>query len=168
MTMSQSNAYSECTVTGPLIAAINGPVTVHSEYALLCDIVIATDHAYFQDAPHPAFGIVPGDGWHILWPEVIGEIRGRYFLLTSQKLTPAQAKEYGAVNEVVAREALLPRAWELARQMNTQSALTLRYTRMALSTRFRRRLQEGLSYGLALEGISAAQVAWLNAQKAKG
>ena len=39
---------------------------------------------------------------------------------------------------------------------------------MALSTRFRRRLQEGLSYGLALEGISAAQVAWLNAQKAKG
>jgi hypothetical protein len=39
---------------------------------------------------------------------------------------------------------------------------------MALSTRFRRRLQEGLSYGLALEGISAAQVARLNAQKEKG
>jgi hypothetical protein len=39
---------------------------------------------------------------------------------------------------------------------------------MALSTRFRRRLQEGLSYGLALKGISAAQVAWLNAQPAKG
>jgi hypothetical protein len=39
-----------------MIAAINGPVTVHSEYALLCDIVIATDHAYFQDAliPHSA------------------------------------------------------------------------------------------------------------------
>ena len=35
-------------------------------------------------------------------------------------------------------------------------------------TRFRRRLQEGLSYGLALEGISAAQVAWLNAHKAEG
>ena len=28
----------------PMIAAINGPVTVHSEYALLCDIVIATEH----------------------------------------------------------------------------------------------------------------------------
>src|SRR5712671_1034770 len=152
----------------PMIAAINGPVTVHSEYALLCDIVLAAESAYFQDAPHPAFGIVPGDGVHIVWPEVIGEIRGRYFLLTSQKMSAAQAKEYGAVNEVVARDALLQRAWELARQMNTQSALTLRYTRMALSTRFRRRLQEGLSYGLALEGISAAQVAWLNAQKAKG
>ena len=72
------------------------------------------------------------------------------------------------MNEVVARDALLPRAWELARHMKEQSPLTLRYTRMALSTRFRRRLLEGLSYGLVLEGISAAQVARLNAQKTKG
>lgn len=143
----------------PMIAALNGPVTVHSEYVLLCDIVLAAEGAYFQDAPHPAFGIVPGDGLHVVWPEVIGEIRGRYFLLSGQKLNSAEAKEYGAVNEVISREALLPRAWELARNLKKQSPLTLRYTRMALSTRFRRRLQESLSYGLALEGISAAQVA---------
>jgi len=150
----------------PMIAAINGPVTAHSEYALLCDIVIAAEDAYFQDAAHPAFGIVPGDGLHIVWPEAIGEIRGRYFLLSGQKLSAADAKEYGAVNEVMSRESLLPRAWELARHMKKQNPLTLRYTRMALTNRFRRRLQEGLSYGLALEGISAAQVAVLNAQKA--
>ena len=143
----------------PMIAAINGPVSVHSEYALLCDIVLAAEGTYFQDAPHPAFGIVPGDGLHVVWPEVIGEIRGRYFLLSGQKLSAAEAKDYGAVNEVVGREALLPRAWELARHLKKQSPLTLRYTRMALSTRFRRRLQESLSYGLALEGISAAQIA---------
>src|SRR5882762_1531778 len=152
----------------PMIAAINGPLTVHWEYALLCDVVIAAEGAYFQDAPHPAFGIVPGDGLHILWPEVIGEIRGRYFLLSGQKLSAQEAKEYGAVNEVVSHDALLPRAWELARHLKKQNPLTLRYTRMALSNRFRRRLQEGLSYGLALEGISAAQVAFLNAQRAKG
>src|SRR5947208_14104390 len=108
---------------------------------------------YFQDASHPAFGIVPGDGLHIVWPEVIGEIRGRYFLLSGQKLSAAQAKEFGAVNEVVPHKALLPRAWELARHMTKQSPLTLRYTRMALSTRFRRRLQESLSYELAFDGI---------------
>jgi enoyl-CoA hydratase/carnithine racemase len=152
----------------PMIAAINGAATVHSEYALLCDIVIAAEGAYFQDAAHPAFGIVPGDGLHIVWPEVIGEIRGRYFLLSGQKLSAAEAKEYGAVNEVMSREALLPRAWALARPLKKQNPLTLRYTRMALTNRFRRRLQEGLSYGLALEGISAAQVAVLNARKAHG
>ena len=113
------------------------------------DIVIAAEDAYFQDAAHPAFGIVPGDGLHIVWPEVIGEIRGRYFLLSGQKLSAADAKEYGAVNEVTSRESLLPRAWKLARHMNKQNPLTLRYTRMALTNRFRRR------------------VAVLNAQKAK-
>jgi enoyl-CoA hydratase/carnithine racemase len=147
----------------PMIAAINGPFTVHSEYALLCDIVLATEDAYFADAPHPAFGVVPGDGVHILWPEVIGEIRGRYFLLSGQRLSAAEAKDFGAVNEVVSRKALLPRAWELALHMKKQDPLTLRYTRMALSNGLRRRIQEGLSYGLALEGISAAQVARMSA-----
>jgi enoyl-CoA hydratase/carnithine racemase len=145
----------------PIIAAVNGAFTVHTEYALLCDIVLASEDAYFQDMPHPAFGITPGDGVHILWPEVIGELRGRYFLLTGEKLTASKAKEYGAVNEILTRSDLLPRAWDIARQMTKQNPLTLRYARMALSQRFRRRLQEGLSYGLALEGISAAQVARL-------
>jgi enoyl-CoA hydratase/carnithine racemase len=144
----------------PMIAAVNGPASVHSEYALLCDIVLASETAYFQDAPHlQMFGVAPGDGLHVVWPEVIGEIRGRYFLLTAQKLSAPEAKEYGAVNEVVRREEILPRAWELARGLNKYNPLTLRYARMALTTRFRRRLQESLSYGLALEGISAAQVA---------
>jgi enoyl-CoA hydratase/carnithine racemase len=68
----------------PVIAALNGPTTVHSEYALLADIVIATPDTVFQDKPHFAFGIVPGDSIHSLWPEVIGSIRGRTFVLTQQ------------------------------------------------------------------------------------
>src|ERR1700751_1315486 len=35
----------------PMIAAINGPVTAHSDYTLLYDLVIAAENAYFQDAP---------------------------------------------------------------------------------------------------------------------
>src|SRR5215472_14636623 len=36
----------------PVIAAVNGPATVHSEYVLLADIVIATPDTVFQDKPH--------------------------------------------------------------------------------------------------------------------
>src|SRR5215831_9043420 len=53
----------------PVIAALNGATTVHSEYALLANIVIATPETMFQDKPHFAFGIVPGDGVHLLWPD---------------------------------------------------------------------------------------------------
>jgi enoyl-CoA hydratase/carnithine racemase len=143
----------------PMIAAINGPVLLHSEYVLLCDFILAAQTAEFQDMPHFNFGIVPGDGVHVLWPEVIGSVRGRYFLLTQQKLSATQAMEFGAVNEVLPGPALLPRAWELARALRKQNPLTLRYTRLALTQRLRRLIQEGVPYGLALEGISAAEVA---------
>ena len=54
----------------PLIAAVNGPARLHSEYILLADIVLATPSTVFQDKPHFEFGIVPGDGVHLLWQEV--------------------------------------------------------------------------------------------------
>ena len=76
----------------PLIAAVNGPARLHSEYILLADIVLATPSTVFQDKPHFEFGIVPGDGVHLLWQEVIGSVRGRYFILTRQELDAETAK----------------------------------------------------------------------------
>ena len=71
----------------PMIAAVNGPAFVHAELAVLCDIVLASENAAFQDAPHVPSGLVPGDGVHVVWPLVLGPNRGRYFLLTGQKLS---------------------------------------------------------------------------------
>jgi enoyl-CoA hydratase/carnithine racemase len=143
----------------PIIAAINGPCLLHSEYALLCDIILASETAEFQDLPHFNFDIAPGDGVHVLWPEVIGSVRGQYFLLTQQKLSAKQALDYGAVNEVLPKDKLLPRAREIARALLKQNDLTLRYTRIALTQRLKRLMAQGLPLGLALEGISAAQAA---------
>lgn len=143
----------------PMISALNGPVLLHSEYALLTDIILATPNTVFQDKPHFDFGIVPGDGVNLLWPEVIGSIRGRYFILTRQILDAATAKDYGVVNEIVPADQLLPRAHAIADQIAALPPLTSRYTRIALTQKLRRIVDEGAGYGLALEGISAAEVA---------
>jgi enoyl-CoA hydratase/carnithine racemase len=143
----------------PLIAAVNGPVRLHSEYVLLADIVLATPSTVFQDKPHFEFGIVPGDGVHLLWPEVIGSVRGRYFVLTRQELDVETAKEWGAVNEIVPAGQLLARAREIAEGLAKLPPLTSSYTRIALTQKLRRIIHEGIGYGLALEGISAADVA---------
>lgn len=143
----------------PVIAALNGPVRLHSEYVLLSDIVLATPDTVFQDKPHFEFGIVPGDGVNLLWPEVIGSIRARYFLLTRQELDAATAKEWGVINEILPRDTLLTRAHELAESLAALPPLTSRYTRIALTQKLRRIIDEGAGYGLALEGISAADVA---------
>jgi len=143
----------------PLIAAVNGPARLHSEYILLADIVLATPSAVFQDKPHFEFGIVAGDGVHLLWQEAIGTVRGRYFILTRQELDAETAKEWGAVNEIVPADKLLVRAREIAEGLATLPPLTTRYTRIAMTQKLRRIIDEGVTLGLALEGISAADVA---------
>ena len=143
----------------PMISALNGPVLLHSEYALLTDIILATPQTVFQDKPHFDFGIVPGDGVNLLWPEVIGSIRGRYFILTRQLLDAQTAKDWGVVNEIVPADRLLARAHEIADAIAALPPLTSRYTRIALTQKLRRIIDEGSGYSLALEGISAADVA---------
>jgi enoyl-CoA hydratase/carnithine racemase len=139
----------------PMISAINGPALRHSELPLLCDIVLAAEHAEFQDSAHFPNGLVPGDGMHIVYPLLLGPNRGRYFLLTGQILSARQAQEVGLVNEVLPRERLLARAWELAEQLARQPLLTLRYARVVLTQELKRQVLDLLGYGLALEGLGA-------------
>jgi enoyl-CoA hydratase/carnithine racemase len=146
-------------IEAPLIAAVNGPARLHSEYILLADIVLATPSTVFQDNPHFEFGIVPGDGVHLLWQEVIGSVRGRYFILTRQELDADTAKAWGAINEIVPANELIPRAREIAEGLAKLPPLTTKYTRIALTQKLRRIIDEGVTLGLALEGISAADVA---------
>lgn len=140
----------------PIIAAVNGPALIHAELAVLCDIVLAAEHATFQDAPHFPNGVVPGDGVHIVWPLLLGPNRGRYFLLTGQTITAREALTLGIVSELKTPEQLLPRAWELARATVARPSLAVRYARVAITQQLKALMLDELGHGLALEGLSAA------------
>jgi hypothetical protein len=64
----------------------------------------------------------------------------------------------GAVNEVAAADRLVARAHEIADQLAALPPLTSRYTRIALTQKLRRIIDEAAGYGLALEGIGAFDV----------
>ena len=145
-------------IEAPLIAAVNGPARLHW-YILLADIVLATPSTVFQTKPHFELGIVSGDEVNLLWQEAIGMVRGRCFILTARSSTPARPRN-GARSMKSCRPTDCSRA--PARWRNSFAKLpplTTRYTRIALTQKLRRIVDEGVAYGLALEGISAADVA---------
>lgn len=139
----------------PMIAAVNGPATIHGEIALLCDIVLAAEQATFQDSQHFPKGILPGDGAHIVWPMLLGMNRARYFLLTGQTIGAEEALRLGLVNEIVPREQLMERAWSLAEEIARHPPLTVRLFRETMLQSYKRKMVDDLGYGLALEGLAA-------------
>lgn len=137
----------------PIIAAVNGPATVHSEIPMMGDIVLAASHAEFGDRAHFALrDTVPGDGVNLVWGELLGPTRAKYYLLTGLTIGAEEARRIGFVNEVLAADELLPRAWELATDLARRGLPVLRYTKAALSIGFRRDFSEALSSGLGVEG----------------
>ena len=94
----------------------------------------------------------------VIWLRPPAENRGRYFLLTGQTLSAKEAHELGVVAEVLPRDRLLIRAWELAAQLTEKSDLTLRYSRVAMTLQLKRQMQDMLGYGLAIEGLAAVDV----------
>lgn len=137
----------------PVIAAINGPVTTHAEIPVLSDIVLASDDTYFADTFHFQNGVVPGDGVQIIWPIMMGLNRARYFLLTAERISAAEGKQLGFVNEVLSSEALMPRAHALARLLLEQPDVTLRGTRFLFTRTLKKAIAEDLPFGLAVEGL---------------
>jgi enoyl-CoA hydratase/carnithine racemase len=144
----------------PIVAAVNGPATVHSEYVLLADIVIAADTTVFSDFPHLTFGIVPGDGIYLAWEETIGLNRARYLTLTQGSFTAQQAERWGAVAEVLPLDQVLPRAQELADHLAAKPQLLSRYLAITVRQRLSRRMAEAYQLGSALEGLTGADLAY--------
>jgi enoyl-CoA hydratase/carnithine racemase len=130
-------------------------VNIHSEYALLANVIVAGEGATFNDLPHFAAGIVPGDGIFTTWSYRVGPGRAEAFLLNPQPITARIAYEWGAVAEVVANGKALARARELAEVYLKAPEVTRRNTRVHFIQPLKERIVREVGYGLSVEGASA-------------
>jgi enoyl-CoA hydratase/carnithine racemase len=112
----------------PTIAAINGK-GIHWEMCMMSDITLCTPDFILQD---DHFGMnsghVPGDGMGMCLQEILGIKRGNYAMLTCQGIDAETCLKLGAVNEIVPRETIVDRAWELARDIMKKSRSCRRMT----------------------------------------
>lgn len=139
----------------PTISAINGPSIAHTEFALLCDITLATESATIVD-PHFLAGTAPGDGQQLTLQELLGTKRAAYHLYTGLPLTARQALDLGLVNEILPANEILPRAWQLAEAIMKAPRTTRRLTHAIAARPWKRRLTQDLGFGVAHEMFGIA------------
>jgi 2-(1,2-epoxy-1,2-dihydrophenyl)acetyl-CoA isomerase len=120
----------------PTICAVNGVAAgAGASYALSCDIVIASPQTSFVQA-FSKIGLIPdaGGSWHL--QQRLGLARAMALALTGDKLSAAQAKEFGLIWDVQddPLAAALAMADKLA-QMPTKALVETRHLLRGAATR---------------------------------
>ena len=117
----------------PVISAINGvAVGAGVVVALLADISICAQDARLGDG-HVRLGVAAGDHAAIVWPLLCGMARARYYLLTGEMVTGAEAERIGLVSKSVPAQEVLAEALRVADTLATGSQLAIRLTKRALN-----------------------------------
>ncbi len=140
----------------PVIAAVEGRAYVHSEYALLADVIVEGAGATFNDIPHMPGGLAPCDGIFTAWSYRAGPGRAEAFLLNPQPITAQTAYNWGVVAEVVQDGTALDRARKLAAIYLKAPEITRRNARQHFIQPLKERIVREVGYALSLEGASAA------------
>ena len=143
-------------IRAPVIAAVEGRAHIHSDYALLANVIIAAEGATFQDVGHFAVGVTPGDGIFTTWSYRAGPGRAEAFLLNPQPLSARNAYEWGVVAELVPSGKAVARARELSDLYLQAPEVTRRNTRIHFIQPLKERIVREVGYGLSLEGASSA------------
>lgn len=132
----------------PVITAVNGMACAGGlHFVADSDLVIAAEHATFFDS-HVAVGLVAGLEPIGLARRIAVEHVMRMSLIgTKERMSAVRAKEIGLVGEVLAKDALLPRALELAQLVAANSPTALAETKRAIWQSLDRNMAAALDHG---------------------
>ena len=120
------------TLPQPMIAAVHGfALGGGTELAMLADFIVASEDAVFG-LTEVSLGIIPGGGGTQNLPRLIGRNRAKELIFTARRITASEAKQFGLVNHVVAREQLLPTATMIAQEILKNSPFAVRQAKWAI------------------------------------
>ena len=129
----------------PIIAAVNGLALGGGfEIALACDIIVASENAFFG-LPEPLVGMVAAQGGIHRLPRHIPYHLAMGLMLTAERLPAAKAAELGLVNQVVPADQLGQAAADWAARVMKGSPLAIRATKEAANVGLGLPLEEAAS-----------------------
>jgi 2-(1,2-epoxy-1,2-dihydrophenyl)acetyl-CoA isomerase len=128
----------------PIVAAVNGAaVGAGMSLALACDIIIASENAYFL----PSFarlGLVPDAGITFHLARRIGGGRSLATLMLAEKICAKTALDWGIAYSVVPNAEVVSKAQEVAHRLATGPCAVLGQIRSLHASTFDNSLQEQL------------------------
>ena len=128
----------------PIIAAVNGAaVGAGMSLALACDIIIASEAAYFLPS-YARLGFVPDAGITFHLARRIGVGRSLSSLMLAETISAKTALKWGLAYAVVPPVQVLTRAQTIARQLATGPCAALAQIRALIASTFENSLQEQL------------------------
>jgi enoyl-CoA hydratase len=138
----------------PVIAAVNGAaVGLGCSIAVLCDIVLMSDRAFFAD-PHVSVGLVAGDGGAGFWPLLTSILRTREYLFTGDRIPADRAVELGLASRTAPPDQLLAEARQLADRLALQPPAAIQGTKRVINMHLSRALSGAIQAGFAEEHIT--------------
>ena len=131
----------------PVIAAVNGfALGGGCELAMACTIRLAVETAKFGQ-PEVTIGIIPGYGGTQRLPRLVGKGRALQLILSADMIDAQEAYRIGLVNEIVAKDNLLPRAEAILNKINANAPTAVKLAIDAVN----RGLDVSLAEGLDIE-----------------
>lgn len=117
----------------PVVAAIDGVAYgAGFSLALLADFVVASPRARFC-MPFMKVGLVPDCGALYTLPRVVGMARARDLVFSAREIGAEEARQIGAVFEIVPEDRLHGRARQLARSLAAASPVAFGLAKRALN-----------------------------------
>lgn len=116
----------------PTVAAVDGfALGGGCEIALSCDIIVAGEGATLG-LPEVSVGVIPGGGGTQLVTRRLGWSKASRLIFTCQRLSGAEAGEFGLVDEVVPAGSARGSALEMAAVIANHSPVGLRNAKKAM------------------------------------
>ncbi len=135
----------------PTIGAINGP-GLHWEHAFLSDITLCVPDFILRD-DHFGDATVPGDAQGLIIQAICGLKRGNYMMFMVNGVDAKTCLDWGLVNEIVPKEKLLSRAWEIAEKIMKQPRMIRRLTHEITVRPWKRIMQDDFHLQIGLENF---------------